>query len=64
MYKSILITGVGSGLGNESAIGLAKKLLSDILCHDPRHPTSSPQNGRTLTDDVVDSFFSMLTNGK
>lgn len=23
-----------------------------------------PQNGRVLTDDVVDVFFSMLTNGK
>jgi hypothetical protein len=25
---------------------------------------SFPHNGRTLTDDVVDVFFSVLTNGK
>ena len=27
-------------------------------------PARFPHNGRTLTDDVVDVFFSMLTNGK
>ena len=46
------------------AIGVAKKLLPDILSYDTRRPACFPNNGRTLTDDVVDGFFSMLTNGK
>jgi hypothetical protein len=48
----------------EDAVGVAKKLLPDILSFDPRRPASYPQNGRRLTDDVVDVFFFMLTNGK
>jgi hypothetical protein len=27
-------------------------------------PTRYPDNGRTLTDDVVDAFLPLLTNGK
>jgi hypothetical protein len=46
----------------EDAVGLARKLLPDILSFDPRHPAAFPHNGRTLTDDVVDFFFSMLMN--
>ena len=46
------------------AKGVAKKLLPDILSYDPRRPASFPHNGRALTDDVVDVFLSMLTNGK
>ena len=42
----------------------ARKLLPDILSYDPRGPTCFPHNGRTLTDDVVDVFLSMLTTGK
>jgi len=52
------------GYTPEDAIGVASKLLPDILSYDPRVPTRFPHNGRTLTDDVVDVFFSMLTNGK
>jgi len=49
---------------NEDARRVAKTLLPDILFYDPRRAASFPHNGRTLTDDVVDVFFSMLTNGK
>jgi hypothetical protein len=52
------------GYTTEDAIGVARKLLPDILSFDPRRPVSFPHNGRTLTDDVVDVFFSMLTNGR
>jgi hypothetical protein len=37
-------------------------LLPDILFYDPRQPARYPHNGRTLTDDVADVFFSMYTN--
>jgi Domain of unknown function (DUF4331) len=50
------------GYTAEDAMGVARKLLPDILSYDPRRPASFPHNGRTLTDDVVDVFFSMLTN--
>jgi hypothetical protein len=52
------------GYKPEGAMAGARKLLPDILSYDPRGPVSFPHNGRTLTDDVVDVFFSMLTNGK
>jgi|SRR5215468_1351732 len=52
------------GYTPEDAKSVARKLLPDILSYDPRRPASFPQNGRTLTDDVVDVFLSMLTNGK
>ena len=45
-------------------MGVARKLLPDILSYDTRGPARFPQNGRTLTDDVVDVFLSMFTNGK
>jgi hypothetical protein len=47
-----------------SAIDVARGLLPDILFYDSRRPASFPHNGRTLTDDVVDGFLSVLTNGK
>ena len=50
------------GYSPEDAKGVARKLLPDILSYDPRRPVSFPHNGRTLTDDVVDVFFSMYTN--
>jgi len=37
-------------------------MLRDILSYDPRAPARFPHNGRTLTDDVVDVFFSIYTN--
>ena len=52
------------GYTPENAKGVARKLLPDILPYDPREPVRYPHNGRTLTDDVVDVFFSMYTNGK
>ena len=52
------------GYTPESAIDVARGLLPDILSYDPRRPACFPHNGRTLTDDVVDVFFSVLTNGK
>ena len=52
------------GYTPQDARALAKRLLPDILYYDPRCPASFPQNGRTLIDDVVDVFFSLLTNGK
>jgi hypothetical protein len=52
------------GYTSENATNVAKKLLPDILLYDPRRPASFPHNGRTLTDDVVDVFFSVVTNGK
>jgi hypothetical protein len=52
------------GYRPEDAVGVARKLLPDILSYDPRGPARFPNNGRTLTDDVVDVFFSTFTNGK
>ena len=43
---------------------MAGTLLPDILPYDPKRPASFPINGRTLTDDAVDLFLSILTNGK
>jgi hypothetical protein len=52
------------GYRPEDAVGVARQLLPDILSYDPRGPARFPHNGRTLTDDVADVFFSMFTNGK
>src|SRR5262245_12186276 len=52
------------GYTNEDAKRVARTLLPDILSYDPRHEAAFPNNGRTLTDDVADVFFSMLSNGK
>jgi hypothetical protein len=46
------------------ATRVAATLLPDILFYDPTRPASYPQNGRTLTDDVMDGFISILSNGK
>lgn len=51
-------------LALEAATETARKLLPDILSYNPREPVRYPHNGRTLTDDVVDVFLSMYTNGK
>ena len=48
----------------QDAMAVARKLLPDILYYDPCRPAAYPQNGRTLTDDVVDVFLPILTNGK
>jgi hypothetical protein len=52
------------GYTSGDAIAVARKLLPDILFYDPHRPTSFPDNGRTLRDDVVDVCFSIYTNGK
>jgi hypothetical protein len=43
---------------------VAGTLLPDLLSYDPARPASFPGNGRTLTDDVSDTFLRILTNGK
>jgi len=52
------------GYTREDATAVARKLLPDILSYNPREPTRFPHNGRTLTDDAVDVFLSLYTNGK
>jgi len=52
------------GYEPQEATAVARTLLPDILSYSPREPTRFPHNGRTLTDDVVDVFLSVLTNGK
>ena len=46
------------------ATRVAGVMLPDILHYDPTRPASFPDNGRALTDDVVDFFLPLLTNGK
>ncbi|HXN49308.1 MAG TPA: DUF4331 family protein [Bryobacteraceae bacterium] len=52
------------GYTPEEATRVAKTLLPDILFYDPRQPASYPANGRKLSDDVMDGFISVITNGK
>jgi hypothetical protein len=52
------------GYSPEAAQRVARTLLPDVLPYDPTRPVAYPANGRTLTDDVVDVFLSVLTNGK
>ena len=52
------------GNTSEEAKGVAKTLLPDILFYVPTRPAPYPDNGRALTDDVMDGFISILTNGK
>jgi hypothetical protein len=46
------------------AARVAGTLLPDVLHYDPTRPAAYPENGRALTDDVVDFFLPLLTNGK
>jgi hypothetical protein len=52
------------GYAPGDALRLAATLLPDILHFDPALPASYPGNGRALTDDVLDHFLSLLTNGR
>ena len=52
------------GYTQAEATRVAETLLPDVLHYDPTRPTAYPDNGRTLTDDVVDFFLPLLTNGK
>jgi hypothetical protein len=52
------------GYTPEEARRVARTLLPDILSYDPNRPASYPDNGRTLSNDVMDVFISIITNGK
>jgi len=52
------------GYTPEEARRVAGTMLPEILSYDPTRPASFPGNGRTLTDDAVDVFLAILTNGK
>jgi len=52
------------GYAPEAAKRAAEILLPDILPYDPSQSASYPANGRTLTDDAIDVFLHILTNGK
>jgi hypothetical protein len=52
------------GYAQEEATRVASTLLPDILIYDPSRPAAYPHNGRALSDDVMDGFISILTNGK
>jgi Domain of unknown function (DUF4331) len=51
------------GYAPEEASRVAETMLPEILPYDPMRPASFPDNGRTLTDDAVDIFLAVLTNG-
>ena len=50
------------GYTPEDAKAVARKLLPDILSYHPNELARFPHNGRTLSDDVVDLFFSIYAN--
>jgi hypothetical protein len=52
------------GYTPEEARRVAGTLLPDLMSYDPKLPASFPDNGRRLTDDVVDFFLPILSNGK
>lgn len=52
------------GYTPEQATRVAQTLLPDILSYDPTRLAAYPGNGRALTDDVMDIFLSIITNGK
>ncbi len=52
------------GYTRADATRVAGTMLPDILRYVPTRPASYPENGRALTDDVVDFFLPLLTNGK
>ncbi len=52
------------GYTSEEAKRVAASTLPDVLYYDPARPVVYPENGRTLTDDVCDTFLAVFTNGK
>ncbi len=46
------------------ATRVAGTMLPDVLHYNPKRPAVYPENGRTLTGDVVDFFLPLLSNGK
>lgn len=52
------------GYSPDAARRVAETLLPDILPYDPTRAALYPENGRALTDDVMDGFVALLTNGR
>jgi Domain of unknown function (DUF4331) len=52
------------GYSPEEARRVAGTLLPDTLLYDPKRPAAYPDNGRKLTDDVMDYFVSIISNRK
>ena len=52
------------GYSPDEATRVARTLLPDILFYDPSRPAVFPHNGRALTDDAIDVFLGILTNGR
>jgi hypothetical protein len=52
------------GYTPKQARRVAEIMLPEVLCYDPKRPACFPDSGRTLTDDAVDAFLALLTNGK
>jgi hypothetical protein len=52
------------GYSSDEARRVAGTLLPDVLRFDPTRAASYPSNGRALTDDVLDYFLGVITNGK
>jgi hypothetical protein len=52
------------GYTAEEATRVAATLLPDMLYYDSQRPLAYPDNGRKLTDDVMDGFISILSNGR
>ncbi|MFN0151690.1 MAG: DUF4331 family protein [bacterium] len=52
------------GYAPEEAKRVARSLLPDIMPYDARRPAAYPANGRALTEDAIDHFLSLFTNGK
>ena len=52
------------GYSPDEATRVARTLLPDILFYDPSQPAAFPHNGRALTDDAIDVFLGILTNGR
>lgn len=52
------------GYTREEATLVAQTLLPDILLYEPGQPADYPNNGRALSEDVMDIFLSLITNGK
>ena len=57
-------SGATGGYSNAEATRVAGTMLPDVLHYDPTRKAVYPENGRALTDDVVDFFLPLLTNGK
>jgi hypothetical protein len=52
------------GYTPEEARRVAGTLLPDLMRYDSTRPACYPNNGRALSDDAVDNFLAILTNGK